>query len=272
MPCPPLPQRDRTGVCSPSSRRPQLQAPVIVFGSAVVGLLALAACSTPGQVTCPENPPATNIRVDASETSRSDVIRADHLSTIGSELELTPLCHGTISVDLFSSGTGATVNLFDSHVAAEGATMPARQRKLDEAVEPVMEQIVAGWPEAEASLPADGTDVVGQLDLLAEYFAQHPDSSHRGLILTDGVQTTGSLTTNVGSFTEAVADELAQRVSVPDLTGAEITIAGVGRVAAGDPPPSDYVSALKTFYRIVCERTGAQCLVVTDLAADRTSG
>jgi hypothetical protein len=242
------------------------------LGLAAGAVLTIAACSTPGQVTCPENPPATNIRIDASETSRSDVIRADHLSTIGSELELTALCHGAVSVDLFSSGTGATANLFDGHVAAEGATMPARERKLQATVEPVMEQIMAGWPEVEASLPPDGTDIIGQLDLLAEYFAQHPEAPHRGLILTDGVQTTGSLTTNNEAFTEAVATDLAERVAVPDLTGAEITIAGIGRVAAGDPPPSDYVSALKTFYRVVCERTGAQCLIVTDLASDRTSG
>ena len=60
---------------------------------------------------------------------------------------------------------------------------------------------------------------------------------------------------------------LAESVPLPDLSGVELTIAGIGRVA-GEPPPSTYVTALKRFYEVVCERSGAaECLVVSNLSS-----
>ena len=120
-----------------------------------------------------------------------------------------------------------------------------------------MEEVETNWSAVDADLPGDATDILGQLELMAEYFAQHPDASHRGLLLTDGIQTSGTVVLNDESLTEDVAVDLANRVPVPDLTGADVTFAGIGKVA-GNPPPSSYVSSLKAFWRIVCGRTGAR--------------
>jgi len=101
----------------------------------------------------------------------------------------------------------------------------------------------------------------------SEYFAQKPDATHRALILTDGVQTTGTVVVNSPDFTSAVAADLAARVPVPDLSGVSVTVAGLGQVV-GDPPPSEFVAALNTFFTDTCARTNATCQIVTDLASN----
>ena len=234
---------------------------------ALLIFLGLAACTTADELSCPDQDPATYVAPDFSNTGKSDALRTLRMALIKDETERTALCGGHLKVQGFSSSTGATATLFAGRLEAEGATMPARRRHLDETLDPVIETIETRWDEVSAELPGDGSDILGQLDLMAEYFAQRPGAAHRGLLLTDGVQTTGVVVLNDADVTEAVAAELAARVPVPDLSGVQLTIAGIGRVA-GEPPPSSYVSALKRFYTDVCVRTNAHCLVVTDLASD----
>jgi hypothetical protein len=62
---------------------------------------------------------------------------------------------------------------------------------------------------------------------------------------------------------------LAQQTPVPDLSGASVTVAGLGRVA-GRPPASAVVEGLVAFYGALCVRTkAATCTSVTDYAAGR---
>ncbi len=69
----------------------------------------------------------------------------------------------------------------------------------------------------------------------------------------------------------AAAADLGARVSVPDLEGATVTIAGLGKVS-GPPPPSEYIASLKVFYSAVCTRSrAAECRVVTDYTAPRST-
>ena len=134
---------------------------------AALALGGLVACTPTGQVECPTEPPASYVGVDVSQTSRDESLRTARLDDIRSQVENVALCHGSLKVELFSSGTGATATLFDAHLDAEGATLPARERHLDEVVEPTMVAITSDWDEAESTLPADGSDVVGQLELMA---------------------------------------------------------------------------------------------------------
>ena len=56
---------------------------------------------------------------------------------------------------------------------------------------------------------------------------------------------------------------------MPDLSGANVTIAGIGKVK-GQAPPTKIVDRVKAFYQALCERTGAErCSVVTDFTAGR---
>ena len=184
-----------------------------------------------------------------------------------SEAERVAVCGGTLKVVAFSSSTAAIVTLFDGRLEAEGATQNARLRRINRTVDPVEKAVAEAWDSAEAELPGDGSDVLGQLTLAGEHFAQRPDATHRALILTDGVQTTGTVVVNSPDFTSAVATDLAARVPVPDLSGVTVIVAGLGQVV-GDPPPSEFVAALNTFFTDTCARTNATCQVVTDLASN----
>ena len=77
---------------------------------------------------------------------------------------------------------------------------------------------------------------------------------------------TSGLTRLTAPLTKATAVKLARHVSVPDLRGATVTFAGLGRVGAGPPPSTATIDALRTYFETVCRRTGARCRAVTDIA------
>jgi hypothetical protein len=216
---------------------------------------------------CADEDVAAYIAVDFSDTARSESLRASRRDAMRSEAERVAVCGGTLKIVAFSSSTAAIVTLFDGHLEAEGATHNARLRRINRTVDPVEEAVAEAWDSAEAELPGDGSDVLGQLTLASEHFAQRPGATHRALILTDGVQTTGTVVVNSPDFTSAVATDLAARVHVPDLSGVTVTVAGLGQVV-GDPPPSEFVAALNTFFTASCARTNATCQIVTDLASN----
>lgn len=217
--------------------------------------------------TCADAEEATYVAVDFSDTARSESLGASRRDAVRTEAERVAVCGGTLKVVAFSSSTAAIMTLFDGPLEAEGATQNARLRRVERTVAPVEEAVATGWEAAEAELPGDGSDVLGQLSLASEYFGQRPDATHRALILTDGVQTTGAVVVNTPDFNSAVATDLAARVPVPDLSGVTVTVAGLGQVV-GDPPPSEFVAALKTFFTDTCARTNATCRIVTDLASN----
>jgi hypothetical protein len=243
---------------------------------AVLG--ALAGCGSAGAAgdlaelvrlaeTCPDAELAAYVGVDFSDTARAETLTRDRQAAVEGEAERVAVCGGTFKVVAFSSSTAATVTLFDGRLEPEGATQNAQLRRVDRTLEPVKQQILAEWDKAETTLPGDGSDVVGQFTLAAEFFAQRPDAAHRAVFLTDGVQTTGAVVLNTADFTPAVATDLASKLTLPDLTGADVTVAGLGRVA-GEPPPSEFVDALNRFFTDACNNTHATCQVVTDLASN----
>lgn len=239
------------------------------------GLLAACSPSMGGELgqlqamadNCPQaGKPATFVSVDVSQTMRSSDISASQLGIVRTMAEQTAVCSGRLRVSAFSSSSTATVTLYDGELAPLGATEPARLRRIPDLVAEVMQQVERALRDASDQLPGDGTDVLAQLDNAAEYAHQ----VGLGYVLdavfvTDGVATTGTIT-NAASFDLSAAQDLATRVPVPDLTGASVLFAGVGRTS-GPPPPSAYVEALKRFYTDACTRTRARsCTVVTDFA------
>lgn len=217
--------------------------------------------------TCAGADLATYVAVDFSDTARSESLGDRRRGAVHAEAERVAVCGGTLKVVAFSSSTAATMSLFDGRLEAEGATLNARLRRVDRTVDPALGEVLNRWAEAEAALPGDGSDVLGQLTLASEYFRQRPDAAHRAVILTDGVQTTGAVVVNSPDFTSAAAADLAARVTVPDLSGVDLTVAGLGQVA-GAPPPTEFVDALNRFFTDTCTRTHATCQIVTDLASN----
>ena len=55
----------------------------------------------------------------------------------------------------------------------------------------------------------------------------------------------------------------ADVIPLVDLEGVQVTLLGVGRVAGAEQPPTVFVEAIRGHVQRLCERTGAECVVLT---------
>ncbi len=180
----------------------------------------------------------------------------------------TAICGGHLRVTAFSSSSAATVTLYNGELDLPGATDIARLRRVPEVVEQVTGKIASAYNTVLAAPPPEGgSDIVAQYRLAQEYADQlGPDYTLELLVLTDGFQTAGAGVID-HALTPTEATDLAATVALPELPGAAVTVAGLGKVA-GDPPTTDVVDGLVAFYDAICARTGAEtCHSVTDYTA-----
>lgn len=220
-----------------------------------------ASCPTDGRKI------AAFIASDESGSRRGMTAQPAQLQVIRDEAERTAICGGHLRVMLFAGST-VGIPVFDGDLKLDGATANARLRKAPRVVDDVMGQINDALPAAQSQLPDGATDVVGQLPPGAEYVSQLSAGGKFRLdetILTDGIQTAGRDLEDP-ALTELQATDLAGTFTVPDLTGAQVRLIGIGRQADGSLLPTPYVAALKAFHTAVCRRTQATCTVVTDAA------
>lgn len=210
---------------------------------------------------------AALVQSDESGTSRGATAAPARQAVIREVAERTAICGGHLRVTLFS-GSMIGISVFDGDLQLDGATDNARLRKAPKVADGVMDRLNAVLPDATAQLNDDATDIVGQYQHGADYRAQLAASGNVHLeqtILTDGIQTADQ-DLNDPSLTVAQAEMLAATFVVPDLTGATVRLIGIGRQADNTPLPTPYIEALRALHTVVCERTGAQCTVVTDAA------
>jgi len=210
---------------------------------------------------------AALVAADESGSRRGLTAQPAQLHVIRDEAERTAICGGHLRVVLFAGST-VGVPVFDGDLQLDGATANARLRKAPTLVDDVMGKINDALPDAQAQLADGATDVVGQLPPGAEYVSQLSAGGKFRLdetILTDGIQTAVQNLEDP-ALTEQQATALAGTFPVPDLTGAQVRLIGIGRQADGSLLPTPYVAALKAFHMAVCQRTRATCTVVTDAA------
>jgi len=110
---------------------------------------------------------------------------------------------------------------------------------------------------------AGGSDIVGQFRLADEYVRQLGEKYVLAeVILTDGLQNDVVNVETARSRAEAKA--MARQVSAPDLSGAEVTITGLGN-RNGMKPSSKQVETVVAFYTELCARMNvASCLPSTE--------
>lgn len=246
----------------------------ILATTAVALTISLAGCSsgatdsrsdlTAVAESCPNLPIDALIEDDGSGSSRSAPLTEERLATIEKVVERTIVCTGHLTVQSFSSTSGATVTVYDRDLTLSAPTVNARIRQTPAAVKAVMEEIRAAYGPAVAALPSGGSDIASTFRLFGEQAAQFSDHFHDYLLLTDGLQNTGAYQIS-GALTPEQAQALADSVSVPLLpTESKLTIAGLGRVS-GDPVPSAVIEGMVSLYTALCEKTGAgTCLVVSE--------
>ncbi|WP_204249106.1 hypothetical protein [Nocardia arizonensis] len=243
-----------------------------------VGLTACAVPTPPGDLaelkkiaaSCPEGREvAGRAAIDVSG-DRLEVAADDgRLAPVRALAERVAVCGGTFRADIFGGSAGAVSAVYDGELHAQGATENARLKRVPKMVDAVMDTVKANLPKAAATLSRDGKDVVSQLGLAAEFGRQLDPVGTRYVldlvITTDGAQTVAPSLTD-SSLTVARAEQLAQQVTPVDLTGATVRMTDIGK-APGQSFPSDYVNALKAFFRLLCEATkAAACFIVTDAA------
>lgn len=209
------------------------------------------------------------IASDESDTSRGATSQPGRLQVIRNEVARTAVCGGHVRVTMFSGSVVGQV-VFDGDLTTAGATETSRLRKVPKLVDQTMATIGRGLPAARASLPGDGTDITGQYEVAAEYFAQQGAAGkamRTFTMLTDGISTIPAEVANP-EFTVARARELAESETPATIPGVAVRMIGVGRTAIGEQPPSSYVDAVKAFQSAVCAKTeAASCLIVTDPGA-----
>lgn len=216
--------------------------------------------------TCPADKKLnTYVASDGTTSNSSTDTDTERLRVVSDLARRTAVCGGHFTVSVFSASSGSTVNVYDGEFDLSGATDIARLRHVPDAVAAVDAQIGANYAAAIASLPGGGTDINGLYRLAGEQQAQFGNDYHLVFaVLTDGMNNLDGVVLDDGALTPEQASALADQVPVPQLPGAEITVAGLGRVADGTVP-SDLVAGLVAYYDRLCARTGAaSCLSVTD--------
>lgn len=231
--------------------------------------LTLAACSATGDANspaqvyeCPGSPVVTSIGIDATGSHHSDAVKSTNLEIIAHQVRRTATCGGSISVFAFASSTGATVPVFDGDLSVEAPTENAKQRKAEKLAEQTIDTISAKYETSLGDITGSGTDVLGMLPLFAQKDARYPEATMHHVLLTDGIQNVGVDPTSAGSVEAAQA--LADQQPVPDLSGAELTIVGIGRQAHGELP-STVIANVTAFWERICKNTkAASCHISTD--------
>lgn len=265
-----------------SSRSRQSAISRLQLGVMAVVMLAGTACgsvpSAPGALAelkqifaaCdPAAPPASFIQLDGTDSNNSAAIAEERMAAIESIIRRTAVCSGHLKVLVFSVSSAATAVLFDGPLHLDGATDNARLKRVPALVSDVMDEIKKEYEPARAALPLGGSDVTAMYRLASEWIDQLGDPFRLRLYLfTDGVQNVG---VDLGSqiLTDQAATALADTFDVPQLPGASVVVAGLGRVA-GPPLPSALAEGLVSFYNALCKRAdAADCLSVTDYSVGR---
>ncbi|WP_133977331.1 hypothetical protein [Kribbella voronezhensis] len=212
---------------------------------------------------------ATKIDLDVSGSGRTPELDGPRLNIIKEQARTTAICGGHLLVTVFSATSAATVALYDDELTLPGATDNARLRRVSKLIDDISEKVTAAYPPAIKKVSPAHSDITAQFRLAAEYRTQlGSDYRLRLVILTDGLQTVGRRVTTPIEIAQARA--VGMTVNVPRLPDATVTVAGVGKVAAGSAPSSGMTNALIGFWDGVCRRSqAAQCTIVTDYIAGR---
>lgn len=211
---------------------------------------------------CPSSPIATTIGIDGTGSYQSKKAKAENLRIISGFVRRTAICGGHLRVFGFASSTGGTVPLFEGDLQADAPTDNAKLRKAGKLADQTLQTITDQYDPAFANLAGSGSDILGMLTLLQQANAQYPDHTPVDLLLTDGLTNIGADPTTV--TTPDAATSLADAQRAPDLTGAEVSVIGIGREASGEIP-SAVIENVTVFWQRICENThAASCQISTE--------
>ncbi len=241
-----------------------LTASLAAFVSACGGVGAVTELNHLRQVAkgCPDSPVAAFVALDARGSLRGRQLTVARLAAIENLATKVAVCGGgRLRVVAFGPSPAATATVFDDGLHPAGATENARLIRVPGIVSKAVGEVEQGLPAAFRQLTRNGADPVAQLAAARDF----GDELGPGTAVVVLIETSG-LTRMTARLTKATAVKLARQVSVPDLHGATVTFAGLGRVGAGPPPSTTTIEALRAYFETVCRRTEARCRAVTEIA------
>jgi hypothetical protein len=247
---------------------------ILAIAAAALAPASLAGCGNSGAVghlgelkrvadSCPAHAQlAAYVAWDVRRTLRGRRIAAARLESLEQTAARVAACGGRMRVVAFGPTAASTARLYDGELRPRGATENARLLRVPHLVDQVLKDVRKQLPEVLAEVSGQGADPLSQF-AAAEQFRRQLGA---GYALHVVIETSG-FGRDVPTSDNAAASGLAANSAVPDLTGADVIVAGLGKVGRRAPTPTPVVEALRTFYGQVCERTKAgSCLVITDLA------
>ncbi|HVF14601.1 MAG TPA: hypothetical protein VM942_08375 [Acidimicrobiales bacterium] len=209
---------------------------------------------------CTGDKPFVLVMVDGSSTQSDPELIAEQVDVVSSVARRTSDECGRLRVERFRGSASDVDTILDRDVTPEGATDSNRDRNRDDLVAEVRQAVEQGM----ASSPAQGgSDPVGAIGRGARLLGQEQRDNRQLILVTDGVQSSDpNLATE--ALTAATASSFVDQVgALPDLTGIDLVVTGVGRVT-GAQPPSSYINGLVAFYEELCARSGAASCQVVD--------
>ena len=228
----------------------------------VVGV-AFAGCSQVRSAAtgeCVGKRPVTVVMIDGSATQAEDGLLAEQATLVAGVAQATSEECGRLRVERFRGSASDVDTIVDREMTPDGATDGVRDRNRSAVVDGVRQAVQEA---VAASPPRGGSDPLGAIGRGARLLNQERREHRRLVIVTDGVQShEPNLAT--AELTAATASRFVDAAGpLPDLSGIELVVAGVGRVS-GAKPPTSYVNGLLAFYNEACRRSGAASCQVAD--------
>jgi hypothetical protein len=233
--------------------------------TAVALVAACAGCSQVKSLAtgeCTGDKPFVLVMVDGSSTQTDPALIAQQVDVVSDISRTTSEKCGRLRVERFRGSASDVDLIVDQDVTPKGATASNRNRNRDELLTEVRHKVEQGL----AAVPAQGgSDPVGAMGRGARLLGQEQRDHKQLIMVTDGIQSSQpNLATD--KLTAATASSFVDQAGdLPDLTGVDLVVTGVGRVS-GAQPPSSYINGLVAFYKEVCTRSkAASCQVVDAL-------
>ncbi len=228
-----------------------------VMAAALVGCAQVRSAAT-GE--CVGQRPLTVVMMDGSATQADDGLLGEQVALVAAVAQDTSEQCGRLRVERFRGSASDVDTILDRDLTPKGSTATTRARNRPALIDGVRLAVEA----AVASSPArGGSDPLGAITRGSRLLDQDRRPHRRLVVVTDGVQSHDpNLATS--ELSAATASHFVDAAGpLPDLSGIDLAVTGVGRVS-GAKPPTSYVNGLIAFYTEACRRSGATSCQVTD--------
>jgi hypothetical protein len=198
--------------------------------------------------------------IDGSATQADAGLLAEQVTLVAGIAQATSEECGRLRVERFRGSASDVDTIVDREMTPKGATDGVRDRNRAAVVDDVRRAVQEA---VAASPPRGGSDPLGAIARGRRLLNQDRREHRRLVVITDGVQShEPNLAT--AELTAATASRFLDAAGpLPDLSGIDVVVAGVGRVS-GAKPPTSYVNGLIAFYNEACRRSGAASCQVAD--------